>query len=355
MPTELTFISAEESERIDALPRADTPAIWSGYREQLEKLKLTAETLSVTDISQKAEMKLARSTRLTLRELRIEIEHKRKELGEEALKRTQKINAAAKELKEAIEPLEQRLLEQEEFAERKAEEELTARIKMRQEALQPFWNPVLPMPHLGALTDDQFVQVLADTKADHEAKIAAAKKAEEDRIAQAKAEAEAREAQRLENERLKAEAVEREKAAAEERRKHVAEHIAAEIKARTERDAAELKARKEREAIEAKAKKEREAAEAKAREEQQKRQAAEAELAKKRQAEETAARLKQEQEEAAAAAPDKAKLKKLAESIRALELPVLTSAKGPALITAIKDQKDKLAAWIEAQAPKLIR
>jgi hypothetical protein len=58
-------------------------------------------------------MKLARATRLTLKDLRVAVEKKRKELGEEALLQKQKIDGAAKQIREIIEPLEARLLEQE--------------------------------------------------------------------------------------------------------------------------------------------------------------------------------------------------------------------------------------------------
>jgi hypothetical protein len=83
-------------------------------------------------------MKLARVTRLTLRELRIAIEHRRKELGEHHLRETQRINAGAKALKDLIEPLEARLLEQEEFAERKEQERKAALSCNSHSRVEPF-------------------------------------------------------------------------------------------------------------------------------------------------------------------------------------------------------------------------
>lgn len=100
------------------LPRADLPVIWDAFKAKADEVRQIAETLVVSDISQKEEMALARKTRLTLREIRIAVEHKRVELGEGHLKEIQKVNGAAKAIREFIEPLEARLLVQESFAER---------------------------------------------------------------------------------------------------------------------------------------------------------------------------------------------------------------------------------------------
>ena len=39
---------------IETMKRADAPAIWSDFREKIHALKLTAETLTVTDESEYA-------------------------------------------------------------------------------------------------------------------------------------------------------------------------------------------------------------------------------------------------------------------------------------------------------------
>lgn len=111
------------------------------------------------------------------------------------------------------------------------------------------------------MTDEQFNSLLAKEKTSFEAnkeqerlaelaRIEAEKKAEEERIAREKKEAEEREAQRIENERLKAEAEAREKELAKERAKVEAERKAAEEKAAKERAEAEAKIKAEREARE---------------------------------------------------------------------------------------------------------
>jgi hypothetical protein len=221
-------------------------AIWEPFEEKLAKLQMTALTLKVTDISQASEMKLARATRLTLRELRIAIEHRRKELGEYHLRETQRINAGAKTLKDLIEPLEERLLEQEEFIERAAAKERAERNIARCGELRPFvTDPTVY--NLADMAEQDYQELLAMCKNLTEQKRIAAEKAEAERLARMKREAEEHEHIRKENERLKNEARERERAARVERDKAQKERDAIEAKARAEREAVEAKARAERE------------------------------------------------------------------------------------------------------------
>lgn len=352
------------------MKRADAPAIWSEYRAKAEKLKATAETLTVTDISQVAEMKLARATRLTLKELRVEIEKRRKELGEFHLRETQKINADAKTLKDLIEPLEARLLHCEQFAERAEADRKAALKKTREEALAPY-GTVTSMFNLPDMPDEAFADLLGGIKAGHEAKLAAAAKVESDRIAKEKADAEERERIRVENIRLKKEAEERNAAVEKERKEHEAERAKLEKQAADERNAAEAKAaklkaeadeaarvtaekaHKERRAIEAKAKAERLAAEAVARKEREAREKIEAELTARREAEESEAARKLAEAEAAALAPEKEKLAALAASIRALSLPTLKTRKGIRAMEEITAKVEAMAAWVERKAAAL--
>lgn len=359
---ELTLVTEAESAHVDDLPRADAVVIWDDYRAKVMKLKATAETLTVTDAGQKDEMKLARTTRLTLKNVRVEIETRRKELGEEALRRKQKIDAAAKELKDIIEPLETRLLEQEQFAER-AEATAKAELKSNREVELASIGVNAALYSLGEMPAADYDALLAGLKAAQEAKIAADKKAEADRIAKEKADAEERERTQLENERLKKEATEREAAAKKERdeaaaeqarlaklvedeRKEAAAKAAAE-KAKVD-EAARLaaeKAKKERDAIEAKAKAEKEAAD-KAREK------AEAELAAKKAAEERAKAEKLEAERAAAIAPQKEKMLTFAKEVRILSLKMLATPDNQT-VKEVSDKTEQFAAWIEKKAATL--
>ncbi len=341
MNTETEIITDNQTAPdLDAMPRADLPTIWNDYRAQIEKLKATAETLTVTDVSQVNEMKLARVTRLTLREVRIQIEKRRKELGEDALRRKQNIDRSAKELSALIEPLEARLLEQEKFAEiveAKRKAELKA---ARETEIRPFVE-AMPSLDLGEMADADWSALLAGAKAAHAARIEAAQKAEAERIAKEKAEREERERIRQENERLKREAEAREAQARKERAEAAAK-LEAERKAAAAEAAriAEI-SRKEREAVEAQTRKEREA-----REKLEAERAAQLAEAKRKEDERIAA------ERAAALAPDKEKLRSIAAAVRALPMPTV-SANGFAALNEIKAKAEGFAKWIERIASEI--
>jgi len=176
-----------------------------------------AKNIVVTSANQKPEMEMARVGRLFLKEKRTAIEKARKELKEQALREGKAIDGIANVLKALIVPVEEYLEKQEKFVE---------------------------------------IQEAAKAEA---LRIEVEKRIEEERIAKEKEVAAEQERIRVENERLKQEAVEREKKIAEERK-------AQEIALNAER----AKADAERKELEAKAKAEREAAEAKAKAEQEK-------------------------------------------------------------------------------------
>lgn len=353
-------------------------APFDAFRAQAEKLKFTAETLTVTDISDRKGMQLARSTRLSFREIRVAVEHRRKELGEEALRTKQRIDTDAKTMKDFCEAQETRLLEMEQFAEREAARIADEKRAARAAELTSFLSSPVAVD-LGTMTDEAYAAMLADAKDAQSARLAREAKEKEEAAAKLKAEAEAREAQRLENIRLQkladelaetarkereaaaaALAKEREEAAAKAREaqakadaeaKKLREEAAERERIASEKAKAEAeKARKEREAIEAKLKAENEAAEARAKRERESREKMEAEIEAKKAAEEKAAAEKAAAEKKAAAAPDKAKLTKLAADIRSLALPTLNA---DALQATIGEQREKFAAWIEKQAESL--
>ena len=374
-------------------------APFDSFKRGMEKLKVTAETLTVTDVNDRAGMKLARATRLALRDVRIAVEHRRKELVEEHLKAKQRVDSEAKTLKDAIEPLEARLDDHEKFIEREQERIRAERHAARTAEVTPFVLAPLTFD-LGALPDEQWATVLAGAKAEHEARL---KKIEDDRIA-AEAEKARIEAQRVENERLKAEAVERERLAKIEAERVAAEKAALEKKLADERAAAEAEAARlkkeaadkleaERKAAEAhaaklkaeadaKLKAERESAQKRADEEAAKAKAEAhrvAEIARKeREALEAKAKAEREQREAleraererkakeaqaekeriaaerkAAAAPDKVKLASFADMLRGIVCPGVVSD-GANKITDVATMKIRdLAEWIDSQSEAL--
>lgn len=173
------------------------------------------------------------------------------------------------------ERMEESLEEIENYAAKKEAERKESLRVSRVVELQTYAEFVPMGISLGELTEEEYLKIFNGAKLQTEAKIEAERKAEqerieaerkaaEERIAKEKADAEARELQRLENERLKAEADKREKeieAEREEARKKLkAEQEAkakleaelkakkdAEIKADNERKQAELKAKAEAE------------------------------------------------------------------------------------------------------------
>jgi len=168
-----------------------------------------AKQIKVTEETQIADMKMARTGRLFLREKRIAIEEVRKQLKEQSLREGKAIDGISNVLKALIIPIEEYLGEQEHFVEnkRKAEAE--------------------------------------------EKRIEEEKKIEAERIAKEKAEKIEQERIKIENEKLKKEAEERERKIAKERREQEEKLAKEKAKAEAERRKIEEKARVEREKAEA--------------------------------------------------------------------------------------------------------
>lgn len=197
-------------------PFEEAGAILASYKD----IKVTSET----DVEGMAK---ARELRLILKKARTTVENSRKDLKADIVKQGRAIDSVARFVKEEIEPAEQYLEEQEKFAElRKAEREAKLKAE-RTEKLMAYTDDI-SLYNLDAMNDDQFDQLLATLKAQHEAKIAEAKRIEDERIAKEKADAEEQERIRQENEKLKAEAQAREEAERKEREAREAEEAKAE-------------------------------------------------------------------------------------------------------------------------------
>jgi len=193
------------------------------YFEIASDWEKKAKTIVVTNESQTGDMAMARTGRLYLREKRLAIENKRKELKEQSLREGRAIDGIANVLKALIVPIEDYLDRQEHFV----------KIKQKEE-------------------DER---LLAEARA----------KIEADRLAQEKADREEQERIRLENIRLQKETEEKEKQLQKERLAAAKKQREIEIKADAERKVLEEKNRKDRE----KADKERLATEKKHREERE--------------------------------------------------------------------------------------
>lgn len=182
---------------------------FSDYFEIADEWERKAKTIKVTDASQEADMKIARVGRLALREKRILLEKKRKELKEQSLREGKAIDGIANALKAVIVPIEEYLDRQERFVQIKEEE--------KKELLR----------------------------------LEAEKRIEEERIAKEKEEAKERERIFKENERLRKEAEERDRLAKVEEEKRKKEEAERRAKELADQRAREEKERKEREAHQA--------------------------------------------------------------------------------------------------------
>ena len=153
------------------------------FYEKAEEWKSKAESLVVTDVSQTKEMGEARTARLALKEIRVNVEKKRKELKEDSLKKGQAIDKVAGMLKSLIEPIETHLENQEKFAEKK-ETERKANLKAeRLEKILPYSGD-MPLSDLGEMGEQQFSALYEGLKLAHENRIAEAKKEEERKMLQ---------------------------------------------------------------------------------------------------------------------------------------------------------------------------
>lgn len=331
--------------------------------------------LSVTDVSQKREMKLARESRLALKEIRCNADRQRKKLKEESLRRGKAIDGIYNVLEYLVAPLEEQLLAMEQFAERKEAARLDEQLVERQKALTYFGFPAMDTGALRTMADEDFQKLLADAQMMAEAKQREAERVELERLAKERAEAEERQRLAAENARLQAEAAAREaqllaeRQAAEQAAKVAAEAAAAEkraalAKAKEERLAAEAKARAEAAEREAQAKVERDAAAkvAAAREaadnlerdrlasvaaaEREQRLAVERQLQALKDVEERDAKARSEAERAAATAPDREKLSQFAALVRRMEMPTLINSPQNVAL-AVQIARDAFADVIE--------
>lgn len=316
----------------DTLKESFTP-----HFANTEALLAESTAIRVTDATQVSEIKASRAMRLKLKDVRVAADKTRKALKEDSLRKGKAIDGIYNVLMLALEPEEQRLLEQEQFAER-AEAARKAKLQSERAGVLVSLGADPSLYQLGEMNEQAYTQLCEGIKAANAARIEAERKAEAERVA-ADAKRKEEEARiRAENERLRKEAEEREAAARAEREKLEAEKRAIEAKAKAEREAAEKAAaaerakveadrkaaeeaaRKQREEVEAKARKEREEAEAKARAERAELERKHAAALKAKKGKEAAAEQLYSLAEAVVAAFDNAKDKEIKEALHPLDV-----------------------------------
>ena len=268
------------------------------FFQQAKEWSEKAKELIVTDVSQKEEMKMAREARLALKEIRINADKKRKELKQDSIRYGRAVQGVYNVIEYLVVPIEKHLLDQEKFAEKQEAERIAALKAERENELEPFSEFVPFGVDLGGMSDDDYAKLFNGCRLQYRAKIEAEQKAEAERIAKEKADAEEAERIAKENERLRIEAEKREKEIQQERQRIEAERKLAEGKAAKEREIQEQKLKAERE------EKERLEAEIKAKEEAEEKTRIEKEEAKRK----------------AAAAPDKEKLLSFAKQLADIDI-----------------------------------
>ncbi len=210
-----------------------------------------AKEIVVTDETQTEVMAEARKGRMLLKKVRIDLGHTKDRLKRRSIDEGKAIQAIYNSLMELVVPLEQHLDKQEKFIEiQQANREL---------ALHNRRFPILleldvdyTLYDLRKMPEEDFNRLVESTKENIRLKLEEVERLEKERIAKEKAEAKERQRILKQNEKLKAEAKERDAKLAEERKKTEAtekEKRDAEAKIEDERQAkieAEQKAERER-------------------------------------------------------------------------------------------------------------
>jgi hypothetical protein len=298
----------------------------SQFSESFSKARAIAEeakSILVTDISQTKEMQQARQKRLELKNIRVAVEHTRKELKEQSLREGKAIDGMANIIKALIVPVEEHLEKQEQYAAMQAAKAKAERLAKRTAALANYVEDT-DLYNLNDMEDAQFDVLLANSKKSFEDEKAAAEQAEKERLEREEAERKEQEQIRKDNERLRAEAEAREKAMEAERQKLAAEN-AAKLEAERKKALAEREAREKLE--------------------EERRQREEAEAKAQAEAEET--------ERQKLLAPDKEKLIAFANVIDALTLPSVATREAGKVLDETQDFLTRISKNLRQKAREL--
>jgi len=314
---------------------------------------------AITDPENPEQQAIARTVRLGLRRVRCDVETVRKTLKAESLSRGKAIDGYANVLKHLTEPIEAQLLDVEKHAERQEEARVAVMVTERTtlivdaEADPTAYN-------LAAMDEETFAIVLAGAVKRRDDRVETERVAEAARIKKEADDKKEQDRVRVENEKLKADAVKVEAAAKVEREaaakvqadieaKAASKAAAVEAKAKTDRDAAAAKLKAAADTLkaeQAKSKKiEDDAAAAKAKVEADKAKVAADAAAAEQAAADAAA--------AAARAPDRDKISAMAVKMRAAVMPEMATDEGKAAMEKIASQREKFAAWIDGIAKGL--
>ena len=350
---------AEIAKNVSVEKRNEVQTVLNHVFNGVAKMREQLDGVTVTDANDKVNMKLANTIRLGVRQVRLEAEKtfdaKRADVQQQMLsyKTEDSLWLKAKQTMQILtKEIEENARWKEETKERFEAEQ--KELKMQQRMLKVAKvAPEMLRSEFENMSDETFEIFLAGIEKSFNDKIEAEKKAEEERLAKEKAEAEAREKMRIENERLKAEAEAKEKQLADERAKAEAERKKIEEAAKKEREEADRKLKAEQEASriaaeKAKAEKDKLEAELRAKAEADEKAKKEAEA--KEIAEQKA---KEAAEKKAKNAPDKTKLIELAAQIDSLNLPEIKGEEAQKILSDVKTLLSKVSVFIREKSSGL--
>ena len=350
---------AQIAENVSVEKRNEVQSVLNHVFDGVAKMREQLDSVIVADENDKVNMKLANTIRLGVRQARLDAEKtfdaKRAEVQQAMLsfKTEDSLWLKAKQTMQILtKEIEENARWKEETRERFEKEQHELKIQQRLIAVSKF-DSEIQRSDVESMSDAAFDVFLAGIEKSYNDRIEAERKAEEERIAKEKAEAEERERIRIENERLKAEAEAKEKQLAEERAKAEAERKAIEEKARMDREEAEKKLAAEREAARIEAEK---AAKEKARLEAEIKAKAEAEEKARKDAEQKAEaerKAKEAADKKAANAPDKIKLAEFAKKIKELGRPTVKSVESVKILSDVDVLLEKVVSFINGKIENL--
>jgi hypothetical protein len=296
---------------------------FAGYFTEAKKIAGESKSIVVSDETQVDDMHKAREYRLKLKEIRVNADKTREELKSQSLREGNAIQGVFNIIKALIVPVEEYLEKQEKFAEVKEAERIANIYGERVEKLSKYVTDVT-LYNIRDMADEVFENLLSGCKSSWEKARADEAKTEADRLAQVEANRLEQEKIRKENEKLRAEAEEKDKALAVERE---------------EQAKALRKVNEEKEKVEAKLRAEKEA--------QAKKEADEKAVAD--------AKLKADEEakRKSLLAPDKEKLLELANIIDKIEMPNVASDSAGSVIKETKEVLNHLTNLIREKSKTL--
>lgn len=241
------------AERVNTEKQQEVSNVLSSIFTGTDNWEKQVEAIEVKGIDDTMSINLADAARLNIKKARLSAEKvfdaKREEVQQRMsdFKTEDALWLKAKQIMQIkFKAIEEKAEWKARYVERHEKEQKILRTENRRLQLEKFSSDI-PVVEFENMTDETFNLFVSGMEKDYNDRIEAERKAEAERIAKEKAEAEERERIRLENERLKLEAIEKEKVMADERAKAEAERKALEEKARKEKAASDAKLKAEKE------------------------------------------------------------------------------------------------------------